>query len=58
MFKNTCSEEINLGLKIYIKVSNFAMKVNFSIFQKDWKHTLYPLYTVPVFTVEFGFTMW
>ena len=36
MFWNKFNEEINLGLKIYIKVSNFAIKVDFSIFQKNW----------------------
>ena len=56
----------NRGLKIYVKASNFALKVNFPIFKKKKKKnkkkknpgniTLNPLQTAPVFTVEFGFT--
>ena len=35
MFSCSVSEKNNLVLKIYVEVSNFALEVNFFVFQKD-----------------------
>ena len=42
-------------MKSYVKVSNFAIKVNFSVFQKNLVLQVIPsIYTVLVFTVGFS----
>ena len=56
MFQCRFSEKIHLSLKIYVKVSDFILKVNFFSFQKVLVTYVTPLYAALVFTVEFFFT--
>ena len=55
-FNGGLVKKINLGLKICVKVSNFPLKVNFSIFEKNVVTYVTPSIYCSSFTVELGFT--
>ena len=44
MFSCSVIEKNNLGLKVYVEVSNFALQVNFLVFQKKLGNIRYTLY--------------